>query len=137
MEIFFLPNLTPNESQEYCLVDDMGDNEKYGYTSDPAKIDYNMRLLSRLTGKTVSHQDEPFVVGQYVVVFGSTSTGMPCMDFFSHDVDPEHMTMVLSRIYEHLPEDDFYGLVRHHKEQLSTYDHALHNTLGLAMVAYE
>jgi hypothetical protein len=137
MEIFFLPRITPTTQQECCLVDEMGDNEKYGYAVDPAKIDYNIKLISRLTGRQITDRDEPFAIGQYVVYFGKTNNGIPSMDFFSHDVqDEDHMNAILRTIFNWLPEDDFYSVLKQKKEQLKKYNPALHDTVGLAMVGY-
>lgn len=137
MEIFFLPN--PNESgmPENCLVDVMSDNEMYGHAVDPAKIDYNIKLLSRLTGRPLTEHDEPFAVGRFIVVFGKTGRGMLNMEFFSHAVpDGEHMNAIFRTIYEHVPEDDFYAFVKARKEQLKTYDPALHDIVDIARVGY-
>lgn len=137
MEIYFLPNINENGQQDCFLVDEMADNEKFGCTVDPVKIDYNVKLLSRLTGRTITDRDKPFAIGQYVVYFGQTNNGMPSMDFFSHDVqDTDHMNMVLRTIYKWVPEDDFYSIFRETKEQLKKYDPEKHDTVGLAMVGY-
>lgn len=119
------------QSAPYTMMVDSNSTDKYGQTSSPQKIRYNLQTLSLLQGHEPKVNQEPVVAGKYIIIYDLLASGEECMAFFNHQASSEELAAYVSAFSPIMDADELLAKINQFRALDHAYDVEKNNLIVL------
>lgn len=119
------------QSAPYTMMVEENSTDKYGQTSKPQHIEYNIQVLATIQGHEPKVNQRPVVAGKYIIIYDELEPGRPSMAFFNHQASTEELTAYISAFSPLRDMEQISILLRQFRDLKRDYDVEENNLIVL------